>query len=58
MEKRILNISYSKSGAGSITTRLSVPKSMLDKMGVTQENRQIELEFDEATKEITIRKAK
>ena len=58
MEKRILNISYSKSGAGSITTRLSVTKSMLDKMGVTQENRQIELEFDETTKEITIRKAK
>ena len=31
---------------------------MLDKMGVTQEKRQIELEFDETTKEITIRKAK
>ena len=58
MGKRNLNVSYSKSGAGSITTRLSIPKSMLDKMGVTQDNRQIELEFDETTKEITIRKAK
>lgn len=58
MVKRILNVSYSKSGAGSITTRLSIPKSMLDKMGVAQDNRQIELEFDETTKEITIRKAK
>ena len=58
MSKRILNISYSKSGSGSVTTRLSIPKSLLDKMEITENDRQIELEYNEVTKELTIRKKK
>ena len=56
MEKRLLKISYSLSGAGSITTRMFVPKSMLDKMGVTKDEREVEVEYNDSTKEIIIRK--
>ena len=56
MNKRILKISFGKSGSGGVTTKISIPKSVLDKMGVTQEEREVELEFNETTKEITIRK--
>lgn len=58
MEKRILKISFGKSGAGSISPKLSIPKSFLDKINVTEEEREIEIEVDEKTKTITIRKKK
>lgn len=58
MEKRILKVSFGKSGSGSISPKLSIPKTFLDKIGVTQEEREIELEVNEDTKEITIRKKK
>ncbi len=58
MEKRDLKISFGKSGSGSISPKLSIPKTFLDKIGVTQEEREIELEVNEDTKEITIRKKK
>lgn len=32
MEERILNISFNKSGSGSITKRLTLPSSMLKDM--------------------------
>lgn len=56
MKKRDLKISFGKSGSGSISPKLSIPKTFLDKIGVTQEDRKIELEVNEDTKEITIRK--
>ena len=58
MKKRDLKISFGKSGSGSISPKLSIPKTFLDKIGVTQEDRKIELEVNEDTKEITIRKKK
>lgn len=58
MEKRILKVSFFKSGSGSISPKLSIPKSFLDKIGVTQEEREIELLVNEDTKEIIIRKKK
>lgn len=58
MEKRILNVSFSKSGSGSISPKLSIPKSFLDKIGVNQENREIEVILNEDREEITIRKKK
>ncbi|WP_373076420.1 AbrB/MazE/SpoVT family DNA-binding domain-containing protein [Fusobacterium mortiferum] len=58
MEKRELKISFGKSGSGSISPKLSIPKSFLDKIGVTQEEREIELLVNEDTKEIIIRKKK
>ncbi|MGL5592877.1 MAG: AbrB/MazE/SpoVT family DNA-binding domain-containing protein [Cetobacterium sp.] len=58
MEKRILKVSFFKSGSGSISPKLSVPKSFLDTIGVTKEEREIEIEVKEDTKEIVIRKKK
>lgn len=56
MEKRDLNISFSKSGAGNITPKLTLPKKWIDKMNITQEERAVEVEFREDTNEIVIRK--
>ncbi|WP_294707238.1 AbrB/MazE/SpoVT family DNA-binding domain-containing protein [uncultured Fusobacterium sp.] len=58
MEKRELKISFGKSGSGSISPKLSIPKSFLDKIGVNQDEREIELEVNEETQEIIIRKKK
>lgn len=54
MERKELNISYTKSGSGSITSRLSIPISWLKKMGVTQEDRKVEVVFED--NEIRIKK--
>ena len=56
MEKRELNISFGKSGAGNLTPRLTLPKKWIDKMNITQDERQVEVEFNENTNEIIIRK--
>lgn len=56
MEKRILKITFGKSGNGGINPRVSIPKSFLDKMKVTQEEREIEMTFDEEKMIITIAK--
>lgn len=58
MEKRILKVSFFKSGSGSISPKLNIPKSFLDKIEINQENREIEIELNEDTKEIIIRKKK
>lgn len=58
MEERRLNVSYSKSGSGSITSRLAIPIVDLRKMGVTPENREVTYIFDEENEQIIIKKAK
>lgn len=58
MEKRDLNISFYKSGSGSISAKLTLPKSFLDKLKVTQEERTVEVTLDEENQEIIIRKKK
>ena len=55
-KKRELNISFGKSGKGSISPRLNIPKKFLDVLEITQENRSIILELDEEKKVITITK--
>ena len=58
MEKRTLRVIFNKSGGNasknSFTTRITVPKSWLDEMSVTQDNREIVATFDGMS--ITIRK--
>lgn len=56
MEKRDLKISFNKNGTGSFTPKISLPKKWIDKMNLTQEEREIEVCFNEEAKEITIRK--
>lgn len=56
MEKRDLKIMFAKSGNGFLTTRLSVPKAWVDDMEITQDEREVEVEYNTETKEITIKK--
>ncbi|EFS27034.1 hypothetical protein FUAG_02549 [Fusobacterium ulcerans ATCC 49185] len=56
MEKRDLNISFSKSGAGNLSPKLTLPKKWTDKMNITLDDRKVEVEFREDTSEIIIRK--
>lgn len=54
MEKRTLKISFGKSGNGGVNPKLSIPKSFLDKMNITQDEREVEMLFDEEKMSITI----
>ncbi len=56
MEKRDLNIAFYKSGSGCISTRITLPKKWIEKMEISLEEREVEVVFNEDTKEITIRK--
>lgn len=55
MEKREVKISFHKAGNG-LGTKLTLPMPWLRKMGVTSESREVEIIFNEETREITIRK--
>ena len=54
LEQRKINMMFQKGGSGSVTTRLAIPKSWVDKMGVTQDEREVVVEFD--GERITVRK--
>lgn len=58
MNERILKISFNKAGSGSITKRLTLPSRIIADMGITENDREIELLYDENKKEITIKKLK
>lgn len=55
MEKRDLNISFYKAGNGT-ATRLTVPITWLRKLGVTPEDRAVELFFDEENNQLILKK--
>lgn len=57
MEKRELNVSFYKAGNGT-GTRISLPKPWLEKLGITKEERKIELMFDEDNEQLILRKKK
>ena len=54
LEQRKINMMFQKGGSGSVTTRLAVPKSWVDKMEVTQDEREVIVEFD--SERIMVRK--
>lgn len=56
MDSRKLKISFNKSGRGTYTPKLALPTSIIRDMGITQEDRDIELTYNEQTKEITLKK--
>lgn len=58
MDKRILKISFNKSGSGSITKRLTLPSRIIADMGITDEEREVEMFYDNIKKEIIIKKFK
>lgn len=50
MENRILKISFNKSGRGTYTPKLALPAMFINKMGITKEEREIEIFFNEEKK--------
>lgn len=54
MEKRNLKISFNKSGSGSITPKISLPKVWIDAMEIDLDNRDVTVAFENG--KITIEK--
>lgn len=57
MEKRELNISFAKAGNGK-NARIVVPIPWLRKLNITEEEREIDLIFDEENQQLIIKKRK
>ena len=57
-EIRTVKMIFNKDGHGSLSTRISIPKSWADKLGFSQENREAEIFFDEDKEIIIIKKIK
>ena len=56
MEKRDVNISFYKAGNGGISNRITLPKKWVEKIGITPENRAVEIVLDEENNSIVIKK--
>lgn len=56
IERRDLNVIFSKSGSGSPTTKLSIPIWWLNLMNITKDDRSVIASYDFNKKEITIKK--
>ena len=52
--ERILNVMFSRSGSGSISSKMAIPKDWINSMGLSPENRQVVATFDEEKNSITI----
>lgn len=57
MDRRILKVSFSKAGTG-MGAKLTLPIPVLRKLGITPEEREVELIFDEEKQVLEIRKKK
>lgn len=56
MEERKLKVLFSKSGSGSTNTKITLPISWIKDMGVSKDNREVTLHYDEEKKQIIIEK--
>jgi hypothetical protein len=56
MEERELKVIFGKAGSGSTTTRLTLPKKWINAMNITEDEREVLVEFD--GEKIIIKKAK
>lgn len=56
MEKRNVNISFYKAGNGGISNRITLPKKWVEKIGITPDNRAVEIILDEENDSIIIKK--
>ncbi|MDK2587293.1 AbrB/MazE/SpoVT family DNA-binding domain-containing protein [Romboutsia sedimentorum] len=46
-EKRTLNVSFNKSGSGSISTKLNIPITWMRELGVSPEDREVEVTLED-----------
>ncbi|MHD0313959.1 AbrB/MazE/SpoVT family DNA-binding domain-containing protein [Fusobacterium ulcerans] len=58
MEKRDLNISFYKAGNGGTSNRITLPRKWINDMGISENDKRVEVFYDEETKIITIVKKK
>lgn len=56
MDSRKLNVSFNKSGRGTYTPRITLPIKYIKDMGITNEDRQVKVQYNFEKKEIIIRK--
>ncbi len=56
MEERKLKIIFNKSGDGYMSGKLSVPMTWLKDMGLTPEDREVEVIYNEKTKSFITKK--
>lgn len=47
MEKRETKIMFAKSGGGSRTTRITLPVTWIDKLGITPEDREVIIKIED-----------
>lgn len=57
MEKRNLNVSFYKAGNGE-STRINLPLPWVRELGISKEDKEIELYFDKDNQQLIIRKKK
>ena len=58
MEERKLKIIFNKSGDGYLSGKLSIPMNWLKDMGLTPEDREVEVIYNEKTKTFVTKKLK
>lgn len=58
MEKRDLNISFYKAGNSGVSNRITLPRKWIMDMGISENEKSVEVTYDETTKTITIVKKK
>lgn len=46
-EKRTLSVSFNKSGSGSISTKLNIPITWMEELGVSSEDREVEVTLED-----------
>lgn len=56
MDERILNINFYKSGSGSTSSKVTLPISILRKMGFTEDDRKAKMIYDEKKNQIILKK--
>lgn len=55
MIERNLKISFNKSGRGTFTPKIALPISFINDMGITMDNREVKVLYDEEKKELIIK---
>lgn len=56
MKTKTNKITLAKAGNGAISPKLSIPWKWLQDIGITEEEREVEISFNERTKKIIIKK--
>ena len=56
MDKRKLKVIFGKDGRGATNTKVTLPITWLRNMGITQDERDVSVEYDKENEQIIIKK--